>query len=184
MYKNIQTKHIELLGVIQTLIGEYTQCTGTIVNRAPATLEEAMQSKENYYYWSRGKYNSLDSTEKMGIEGSALFIFLNKTGFRGMFRIGPNGFNIPYGNYKNPEIINEAHLYEIHALIQGVQFECADFTESLAKVGAASRRYLSFERRNVLTAVIQFASTREFDRILGLSLALSQSAQVLASDIP
>jgi DNA adenine methylase len=142
MYKNIQTKHIELLGVIQTLIGEYTQCTGTIVNRAPATLEEAMQSKENYYYWSRGKYNSLDSTEKMGIEGSALFIFLNKTGFRGMFRIGPNGFNIPYGNYKNPEIINEAHLYEIHTLIQGVQFECADFTESLAKVGDGDFVYL------------------------------------------
>ena len=142
VYKNIQINPRELLDAIQNLIMEYIQCNGTSINRTPATLEEAMQSKENYYYWCRGRYNSLDSIDKMGIMGSALFVFLNKTGFRGMFRTGPNGFNIPYGNYKNPEIINEAHLYEIHMLIQGVQFECADFTDSLARVNGGDFVYL------------------------------------------
>ena len=63
--------------------------------------------------------------------GSDIFIFINKTFFRGLFRVGPNGFNVPYGHYKNPEIINKGHLEEIHNLIQGVIFECCDFTISL-----------------------------------------------------
>ena len=64
--------------------------------------------------------------------GSALFIFLNKTCFRGLYRVGPNGFNVPYGNYINPEIVNEGHLEEIHQLIQQVVFECIDYAVSLS----------------------------------------------------
>jgi len=60
-----------------------------------------------------------------------MFIFLNKTCFRGIFRVGPKGFNVPYGHYNNPEIINKEHLDEIHNLIQHVMFECCDFNTSL-----------------------------------------------------
>jgi DNA adenine methylase len=63
-----------------------------------------------------------------------MFIFLNKTCFRGVFRVGPKGFNVPYGHYNNPEIINKEHLEEIHNLIQNVVFECSDFTTSLTIV--------------------------------------------------
>ena len=45
--------------------------------------------------------------------------------------MGPKGFNVPYGHYKNPEIINEEHLLEIHELIQEVIFSVSDFNESL-----------------------------------------------------
>ena len=48
--------------------------------------------------------------------------------------MGPNGFNVPYGNYKNPEIINKNHLDEIHILIQNVIFECCDYNISLNNI--------------------------------------------------
>jgi DNA adenine methylase len=51
-----------------------------------------------------------------------------------MYRVGPNGFNVPYGNYKNPEILNRDHITEIHRLIQNVEFECCDFSASLQRV--------------------------------------------------
>jgi DNA adenine methylase len=80
------------------------------------------------------QYNKLCLDDKKSILGSAMFIFLNKTCFRGIFRVGPKGFNVPYGHYNNPEIINKEHLEEIHNLIQNVVFECCDFSLSLSKV--------------------------------------------------
>ena len=130
VYKNIQSNPIELYDTIQTIIQEFNECPNGEINRKPETIEEAKVSKENYYYWIRSQYNKL-SMDKRTLLGSAMFIFLNKTCFRGVFRVGPNGFNVPYGHYKNPEIINKEHLQEIHLLIQNVIFESCDFSTSL-----------------------------------------------------
>jgi DNA adenine methylase len=134
IYKNIQTRHNELYDTLQTIIADFNACGNGVVNRKPATIEEAKMAKENYYYWTRNQYNKLCPTDKKGLLGSAMFIFLNKTCFRGVFRVGPNGFNVPYGHYNNPEIINKEHLLEIHNLIQNVVFECCGFNASLENV--------------------------------------------------
>jgi DNA adenine methylase len=134
MYKNIQTNHVELYDVLQSIITEFSECGNGEINRSPENIEEAKIANENYYYWIRSEYNRLSLTDKKGILGSAMFIFLNKTCFRGVFRIGPHGFNVPYGHNKNPEIINKEHLEEMHNLIQNVVFECCDFTTSLSNV--------------------------------------------------
>ena len=124
MYKNIQTQHNSLYDTLKTLIVDYKECE--------------RETKEAYYYLIRSRYNNLSLEDKKGILGSAMFIFLNKTGFRGMFRVGSNGFNVPYGHYSNPEIINKEHLDIVHNLIQGVIFECCDFTVSLMRPIVAS----------------------------------------------
>ena len=131
IYKNIQTHHTELYDTLQTIIMDFNKCGNGIINRAPTNIEEAKIAKENYYYWIRSEYNKLSLNDKKGTLGSAMFIFLNKTCFRGVFRVGPKGFNVPYGHYNNPEIINKEHLEEIHNLIQNVVFECCDFNTSL-----------------------------------------------------
>jgi len=142
MYKNIQSNHNELYDKIKYLINEFNSCKNEKVNRNSITLEEALLSKENYYYWIRSKYNCLSQNEKTTIIGSAMFIFLNKTCFRGVFRVGPHGFNVPYGNYNFPEIINREHLQEIHELIQNVKFECLDFKHSLLSTQPNDFTYL------------------------------------------
>lgn len=134
IYKNIQTRHNELYDILQTIITDFNECGNGEINRKPTNIEEAKIAKENYYYWIRSEYNKLCLTDKKSILGSAMFIFLNKTCFRGVFRVGPKGFNVPYGHYKNPEIINKEHLEEIHILIQNVVFECCDFNTSLTIV--------------------------------------------------
>lgn len=134
VYKNIQSKPQEVYDRLQVMIEHLNGCRQGELNRDPKTLEEAQACKENYYYWSRRRYNELDAETKKEVHGSALFIFLNKTCFRGVFRVGPNGFNVPYGHYANPEIINKEHLFQIHQLIQPVRFECCDFSVSLSRV--------------------------------------------------
>jgi DNA adenine methylase len=134
IYKNIQTHHNELYNTLQTIITDFKECGNGEINRTPKNIAEAKIAKENYYYWIRSEYNKLCLTDKKSILGSAMFIFLNKTCFRGVFRVGPKGFNVPYGHYNNPEIINKEHLEEIHNLIQNVVFECCDFNKSLTIV--------------------------------------------------
>lgn len=50
-----------------------------------------------------------------------------------MFREGPHGFNVPFGNYKNPGIVDKNHIMEVHTLIQPVEFRHGDFSEFLNK---------------------------------------------------
>ena len=143
VYKNIQSKHNELYDTLQTIIKEFNECEeSTSINRKPKNISEAKECNENYYYWIRDKYNKLSPNDKKSVIGSAIFIFLNKTCFRGVFRVGPNGFNVPYGHYNNPEIINKEHLNEIHDLIQNVVFDCCDFSTSLALVESTDFVYL------------------------------------------
>ena len=134
IYKNIQTQHTDLYDKLQNIITDFNECGNGEINRTPKNIEEAKIAKENYYYWIRSEYNNLCLNDKKSILGSAMFIFLNKTCFRGIFRVGPKGFNVPYGHYNNPEIINKVHLEEIHHLIQNVIFECCDFNKSLSIV--------------------------------------------------
>ena len=142
VHKNIQTHHTELYDEIQHFIAEFNSCGNGEINRTPQNIDEAKMAKENYYYWIRAKYNELNLTDKKTPKGSAMFIFLNKTCFRGVFRIGPKGFNVPYGHYNNPEIINQKHLNEIHYLIQNVIFECCDFNTSLNNVKSNDYVYI------------------------------------------
>lgn len=134
MYKNIQNKPDEILIEIKKLIEDYNSIKGIEKNRKPESIEEAKTSQESYYYWIRNVFNKMTTTDKNKPIGSAYFIFLNKTCFRGIHREGPNGFNVPFGNYKAPEIINEKHLKKISHLIKNVQFIHSDFEDSFKKI--------------------------------------------------
>jgi DNA adenine methylase len=142
-YKCIQETPDEIYANILTLIENYNKCPVDNGNNKPSNLVEAMTSKESYYYWVRKEFNSLksESAEEILLK-SAMFIFLNKTCFRGLYRESKNGFNVPFGNYKTPEIANLEHLREISKLIEGVNFQCLDFENSLLNVAKGDFVYL------------------------------------------
>jgi DNA adenine methylase len=132
LYKNIQSNLETFIIEIQKIIDEYNSIEEDLeVNRNPSNIEEALTSKESYYYWIRKKYNNQTKEDKKSLLVSSYFLFLNKTCFRGLFRVGPNGFNVPYGNYKNPQIIDKKHLGIISKLIKDVIFEVLDFENSI-----------------------------------------------------
>lgn len=140
VYKNIQQNKEELFIHIEQYMNEYNSIIGETINRKPKNKEEAFTSKESYYYWIRSKYNTLN---KETIECSALFMIINKLCFRGMYREGPNGYNIPYGHYKKtPNIISHETLNKISNLIQDVEFICLDFNESMKKINKNDFVYL------------------------------------------
>ena len=142
VYRHIQTNKKELYHFIESYMKEYDSITGTEINRKPATLDEAKTSKESYYYWLRSKYNRMDK-QADAIECSALFMIINKLCFRGMYREGPNGYNVPYGHYKKtPTIVSRADLDKISDLIKNVEFVHSDFNDSIKNVKKGDFVYL------------------------------------------
>uniref|UniRef100_A0A6C0KU40 site-specific DNA-methyltransferase (adenine-specific) n=1 Tax=viral metagenome TaxID=1070528 RepID=A0A6C0KU40_9ZZZZ len=143
LYKNIQTNAEPLIQILDSIVSEFvTSGKGILINRKPTCLEDAMTSQESYYYWIRSKFNSLQKSEKNSTKASAMLLFLNKTCFRGVYREGPNGYNVPFGNYKNPLIYEPEHLREISRLIKNVHFNISSFTDSLAKIKPGDFVYL------------------------------------------
>lgn len=139
LYKNIQSNKDELFKIISEHKSVFDSIKGTEINRKPKNLSEAKTSKESYYYWLRSQYNQMD---KDTIECSALFLFLNKTCFRGVYREGPNGFNVPYGHYKNLSIISQDELNAVSDLIKNVEFKESDFRKSFNNLKKGDFVYL------------------------------------------
>lgn len=142
LYMNIQSHVDELLLELKTLCDEFTAIKGTDVNRAPRNLTEAKSSQESYYYWIRTQFNALSKTDKISVAGSAKLLFLNKTCFRGVYREGPHGFNVPFGHYNNPAIFEGAHLRATALLIKDVIFSTHDFSSALRSCAAGDFAYL------------------------------------------
>ena len=188
MYKNIQSDPEGLYNKIEEL--------SKIINGLPdvkgvtkPSNEDALQSRESYYYWMRSKYNKLE--DKSSLESSSMFIFLNKTCFRGLHREGPNGFNVPWGNYKNPIIASKSHLMEIHNLIRNVIFTNFDWSGSIANVCEGDFVYLDppyvpvDEKSFVAYTKAGFVKHDElFERIKGLSCKwlMSNSSSEIVSN--
>ncbi len=143
IYKQIQKKPNEFCESVQGFIDGFQKAKveGT-VNREADTLEEALTSRESYYYWIRRRFNSMTQKQRESIQGTAMFLFLNKTCFRGVYREGPNGFNVPYGHYENPGILHRDDILEISRLMKNVVFIKQGFEESLKKVKETDFVYL------------------------------------------
>jgi DNA adenine methylase len=69
---------------------------------------------------------------------AAMLVFLNRTGFNGLFRLNRQGaFNVPAGRYTNPRICDPDHLEAVAAAFRqpGVTLDCRPFDEALADAG-------------------------------------------------
>lgn len=84
--------------------------------------------RKKYFLSKRSMFNSRNISD---IETAALFIFLNRTCFNGLYRVNSKGeFNVPHGKYSNPKICDEDTLRADSALLQKVEILCGDFSET------------------------------------------------------
>jgi DNA adenine methylase len=140
LYRNIQSDPDGIIAEVRKLSDEFAECRAEPVNRKAATLEAALGSPESYYFWTRSRFNALQ--DRTSLEASAMLLFMNKTCFRGVYREGPNGFNVPFGNYKNPCILEADHIRTVSALIKDVVFTYCAFDACLSKIEPGDFVYL------------------------------------------
>lgn len=85
-------------------------------------------ARKKYFLAQRERFNGDNKTD---IETAALFIFLNRTCFNGLYRVNAKGkFNAPHGRYSNPKICDEETLRADSNVLQRVEILCGDFAQT------------------------------------------------------
>ena len=83
-----------------------------------------------YYYSLRERYNNKLVKTEYDTELAALFVFLNKHCFNGLYRVNAKGlFNVPYNNSKRESINNES-IIAISEYLKNVKIMQGDFEKA------------------------------------------------------
>lgn len=122
------------------LINVYT----SVRDMTDELLEQLQQLEEQYnslsfeeqntiFYKKREEYNISISNHNLGVREAALFIFLNKTCYNGLYRVNSTGsYNTPFGQRKHISLYNENNIRECAERLRFTRIMCGDF-ESACK---------------------------------------------------
>ena len=89
--------------------------------------EEMWEDGKKYYYSLREYYNDKLMKAEYDVELAALFVFINKHCFNGLYRVNGKGlFNVPYNNSRRTSVDEEA-IMEVSTYLQGVTIIDGDF---------------------------------------------------------
>ena len=73
---------------------------------------------------------ALNTGKLESVDEAAVFVYLNKTCFNGVYRVNAGGdFNVPMGRYENPRVLDEPALRAASAALQGATLEVGDFRD-------------------------------------------------------
>ena len=91
------------------------------------------KNNEDIYYKLRKRFNDKKKLDEYDVEFAALFLYLNKHCYNGLYRVNSKGkFNAPYGKYKNPILYDKINLLDWSKLLQQGIITCCDYKETLA----------------------------------------------------
>ncbi len=92
--------------------------------------EEMWEDGKEYYYSLREHYNDKLMKAEYDVELAALFVFINKHCFNGLYRVNGKGlFNVPYNNSRRTSV-DEGSIMEISKYLQGITITDGDFEEA------------------------------------------------------
>lgn len=120
---------------------ELINCYIQIKNNPKELIEILREHKERnskeYYLEIRG-LDRLDSFSMLSdIERSARIMYMLRVNFNGLYRVNSkNQFNVPYGNYSNPKIVDEELINSISDYLNSneIKIMSGDFEDSLNTV--------------------------------------------------
>lgn len=105
------------------------------------------QNEESYYYEMR----ELDRTNTYKnsydkVKRASRILYLNKTCYNGLFRVNSQGqFNVPFGRYKNPNILDEAVLRAVNKYLNHNQVKIINTDFEKAILDAKNGDFVYFD---------------------------------------
>lgn len=118
-----------LSSVISDRNGELINLYKVVANKVEELIVDLNNHENNEVYFK--ELRSIDWFDLTDVKAASRMIYLNRTCFNGLYRLNSKGkFNTSFGNFKNPNIINESNLRAAsfvlsRALIQNLEYKDA-----------------------------------------------------------
>lgn len=123
--------NVELMNAYKVVKDYPQELIDLLSNYEIEHLSTEGESRKEYYYQKRAQFNDemQKPTKQNSVLRAALFIYLNKTCFNGLYRVNRKGlFNVPIGSYKRPTICDAENIKKTSELLQGVTILTGDYT--------------------------------------------------------
>ncbi len=132
--------------VINDVNAELINVYQTIRDDLDALIQDLKRHKNEseYYYHLRAADRENDYAKLTKVQRASRILYLNKTCYNGLFRVNSQGhFNVPFGRYKNPTIVNESALRAVHRYLatSDTTLMVGDFERSVEKARRGSFIY-------------------------------------------
>lgn len=96
-----------------------------------SSMDQVTCTKE-FYYEMRERYNDKLKARDYDTEMAALFIYLNKHCFNGLYRVNQKGqFNVPWNQKEQVRSVDVENIKNVSYYLKSVTITCQDFEKSL-----------------------------------------------------
>ncbi len=137
VFFDLLPKNAELSDLNNELVITYNVIKNN-VDELIQSLQKHIYDKEYYLEVRAKKIDDLSD-----VEVASRFIFLNRTGFNGLYRVNKSGqFNVPFGRYNNPVICDEGNLRRVSDALQDVTITHQDYKNVLKTAKSGDFIYL------------------------------------------
>jgi len=119
-------------GVLSDVNAEIVGCYIAVRDR----VEDLIRALKAHRYDARHYYavRDTDPNTLLPVERAARTIFLNKTGFNGLYRVNRSGkFNVPFGRYAKPLICDENNLRACSVALSHTEISVCDFEKTAGR---------------------------------------------------
>lgn len=141
MFFGRQPERALLCDINADLIATYEAVRDDVEAVIRHAMRLANAHDETHYYAVRERYNARGRVTRA--QRAASFIYLNKTGFNGLYRVNRKGeFNVPMGRYKNPRVVDADAMRAASLQLQSAELRCEPFDTLLSNVRPGDFVYL------------------------------------------
>ena len=123
VYRQIKSSPDEVISYLMI----FQDCYNALTNDSDKTA---------FYFQKRDDFNSFILNDTFTVESASLFIFLNKAGYNGLYRVNRRGlFNVPPAHRKTLNVCEPENIYAVSNLLQNCKIKQGDFEEACSEAG-------------------------------------------------
>ena len=136
----------QIPSLINDINPELVNCYQIVKTQTEALIRLLKKHKyEKDYYLEIRNLDRLEGglSALSPLERASRFLYLNRTGFNGMYRVNSKGLNnVPFGRYRNPSLVNEDVLRASARALIGTEISNQSFQNCLRSAGKGDFVYL------------------------------------------